>query len=1538
MKSKTKLLWEDLPFWTKLCILCSNPVPWQRINIIIRIISLLQLLSLILANIGDSRGLESSLKVIMTIKDFFGLVKFANIFDSSSFTFGVFIIAITYLSSYIVIGLPWAWFHIKTHRNQTSVKTPSILLSFHTEVLFHPICIFLVELFNKSINKEFAGFGLNERVVQGTAIAFLGINVLITLFKIFFCYCSVLTKRFLSRKSSSHLLGIMILKLILILLQSFDEDEKVIKIVLSFVFCLLLQCKIQTIFPEYDIVLNKLQIFSDALAVGISSFQLLYLAFGNNSRLIKVAILIVPFYVKISLNYFNNKVKKLLFHPRFHGNTNFMIFASCIYKEIKKNITITHLDGLVKVIQGSWASNNIFNLSKNECSHISLEKKRFKEENRQKLKECYETFIERKGNNVQLVLSYSNFIVKYFQMYSKGYFHLKRIQKMCWRFSDKIALYNLALEIKESSEKQREKKLKAEAFSTDLWAKMLQNEKYEKFKSYLGVYSKLSIDFWKIFQNEEKDMMKLYEKSEKILQSQTKLSNYWDKNILNLTSNNPISFLLYGITKIIFMNQPHEGRKYLEKYETMVKNKMLLNTTIKLDQDKSTNILISGEKATLGTVLDCSEWIFKLCGIERINLIGRNIKIIMPLYFQEKHDQLLMKYYETGQTRMINNDYVLYVKDQENHVVPVSILVYTLPDFKNGIILAGLIKKIPYDNETILIRKNGVIEEYTANVGALLNIEPYSGINIVELAPEFTNFQDFLQAFKSESSLSQVENEIKSPIKELARSNNVTYLTQEKISMVFKPLPQKIPSPGRNRNKLQVCETLLHHMKYEGEDFYVLDAWFAQCILPQKKKKTTIIQSIQRKTNFNIIKQENTKTPKNSLRKTKTLKKNDPEFLGTPLSSDRTPLNKTQTTDMETIFFEKESSTVTTSRMEINVETVETFKYSQQQEVSMIDNLQQAFAKKRPDRSRKVLTMLLIFMFGVALGIAGAGHGVLKSSIEEISVTQGVLRTSYGRLDALAWVWRFVLLYNSQLMNFSQITDADLDRFKVVIAYYANEMKNTNNALMHTITNSNKERQSFFYQENIRFNFTHSNEGFNTMVLNNFAAYSLLIGEISKFLVKPYETLDLGNNPEIDVILVNSVNDLLVASEATVDYFNSYFMEVVDEKKSFIMIIIIIQIITTLTIIAAIFFNLKLITEKNNRLFLALATIDLKETSFILSKFTYFETILTEKKEEFIIKGLNNLYNVSIEEEKKSHFAKYQPFSKHLRTKNIFFMKLRQTMIVCSLLLCFIAISFVRSTTSSSLFNDLTTTTTQLTVASKARYDWNIVMGSAMSLCMFQNTSTMRNEPIKRQVFINLERISSNQFLINNYVDPKTGKFIDRRIEKLFSNEICSYISEIPGGRAHINCARATLNGTINFFAVNTNYYEKLLYISSQILLDLSLGSTKLWFNQLRSVVSPYFNTAMGAFTTLVDIMSERFDEQIYNASNSENIRFILGFVTMLLLVLVIVWVFVQKVNDDKVIGNLLQVIPHEVVMKNKLLKAVIMFLYQGQANFLKKF
>jgi len=106
-------------------------------------------------------------------------------------------------------------------------------------------------------------------------------------------------------------------------------------------------------------------------------------------------------------------------------------------------------------------------------------------------------------------------------------------------------------------------------------------------------------------------------------------------------------------------------------------------------------------------------------------LLGTNICSLMPSVLGNYHDEILIQYYEKGHSEHLRKTLSGFcLLNKEKFLVPIHLLISTLPSIGNNVDGIGIFRKRQREDEIIITDRMGTINSMTKGISDLLDISP----------------------------------------------------------------------------------------------------------------------------------------------------------------------------------------------------------------------------------------------------------------------------------------------------------------------------------------------------------------------------------------------------------------------------------------------------------------------------------------------------------------------------------------------------------------------------------------------------------------------------------------------------------------------------------------------------------------------------------------------------------------------------------------------------------------------------------------------
>jgi PAS domain S-box-containing protein len=111
----------------------------------------------------------------------------------------------------------------------------------------------------------------------------------------------------------------------------------------------------------------------------------------------------------------------------------------------------------------------------------------------------------------------------------------------------------------------------------------------------------------------------------------------------------------------------------------ITKNKYDINSTTCI-------IIVSGNTNDLGKCITLNNDVKKLYEFSNKEIIGQEINKIMPPVYEKLHTQFLKNFFEDRQVerKSLHEERVVYAVNKKGYLIPSSLMIKLMPDFKNS--------------------------------------------------------------------------------------------------------------------------------------------------------------------------------------------------------------------------------------------------------------------------------------------------------------------------------------------------------------------------------------------------------------------------------------------------------------------------------------------------------------------------------------------------------------------------------------------------------------------------------------------------------------------------------------------------------------------------------------------------------------------------------------------------------------------------------------------------------------------------------------
>jgi len=273
--------------------------------------------------------------------------------------------------------------------------------------------------------------------------------------------------------------------------------------------------------------------------------------------------------------------------------------------------------------------------------------------------------------------------------------------------------------------------------SLELLSYFKNREVSTEMKQNIEAEAELHAEFWGILLKPNIDVYEALQICNKIDMLAEKTEKNWRENEEDFTKNFPIPLMIYGLYLNILRGLPHLGCGITERF-TSGKNSRLLKTIEKWFCQEKAMIIASNQKGSLGKIIDATHSVKNIFKIDKDDLIGRKVNILMPSMVQTRHDMMIERYNNRLEISLnFNRNVYCKTADKQFFLADLTLRVY--PYINKGTGLIATIKKKEEVAPVFFVNALGEIVDCSRELIEAFRIDFFvsKGTKLKDLVPEF---------------------------------------------------------------------------------------------------------------------------------------------------------------------------------------------------------------------------------------------------------------------------------------------------------------------------------------------------------------------------------------------------------------------------------------------------------------------------------------------------------------------------------------------------------------------------------------------------------------------------------------------------------------------------------------------------------------------------------------------------------------------------------------------------------------------------------
>ncbi|EGR33302.1 PAS domain S-box family protein [Ichthyophthirius multifiliis] len=238
-----------------------------------------------------------------------------------------------------------------------------------------------------------------------------------------------------------------------------------------------------------------------------------------------------------------------------------------------------------------------------------------------------------------------------------------------------------------------------EGKSVDVNKIVLFQKEFINFQHLIARSVQLHLDFWRELLEENPEIQKIQQTGQQITQTVEQVNEKFQK-LKEIYSQHIKCLEIYGNFLKNIVNDNQEGDKILDnvnyaKNSQNINKQFVDSDKLKYGENSSTSIITcSSNYNQIGIVTNVNNELTRILGWSKSDIIDQNIYKIMPKVYGEIHNQLMRRYSETSEPKVIGIERLVLCQHKNQYLVPCTLMIKILPNLDEGITIVGFIKDV----------------------------------------------------------------------------------------------------------------------------------------------------------------------------------------------------------------------------------------------------------------------------------------------------------------------------------------------------------------------------------------------------------------------------------------------------------------------------------------------------------------------------------------------------------------------------------------------------------------------------------------------------------------------------------------------------------------------------------------------------------------------------------------------------------------------------------------------------------------------------
>ncbi|KAL4509929.1 hypothetical protein ABPG72_010122 [Tetrahymena utriculariae] len=276
---------------------------------------------------------------------------------------------------------------------------------------------------------------------------------------------------------------------------------------------------------------------------------------------------------------------------------------------------------------------------------------------------------------------------------------------------------------------------------TDFMMDISYSSQVKVFKDLIEASANNYTELWFQLLEDQPDLLKIKQIGFKINDLNSIIEEQFLK-ITKVSSNFITPALLFGKYLIELVDDNYRGKQVLQQVMGYQQKEQTNLNVADPSLEQSPTIIISADEDNFGIITNINTSCCCFFGYQKVEMMNRNIKNFMPQIYSDRHDQFIRNFLQTLESRILNVEREIIIKQKNNYIKNANIIVKYIPSLSTGIQFVGQynVNKVICHTAYMILDTEFYIENITSSCINMIHLDENKlkkRKNIDEVIPNF---------------------------------------------------------------------------------------------------------------------------------------------------------------------------------------------------------------------------------------------------------------------------------------------------------------------------------------------------------------------------------------------------------------------------------------------------------------------------------------------------------------------------------------------------------------------------------------------------------------------------------------------------------------------------------------------------------------------------------------------------------------------------------------------------------------------------------